>query len=243
MDANVVLVEQFNDTARKASEMLKRFDDCLADANRSFIERYVSGKLHIGLCRASGDEAQWGFLIYRRDAVDGFESPPTLAVNPERLCTNTDREQAAMLTHDVELMEGPQRCIPSLVRFQRFDNATFAGGKPLYKFSTLIATRTKRSPAFGDRKIHIFGSRYAEAVSERCGENIKTTADGVDVRTDFDNERQREQLFLDRYYHQVLGCRVYINHVGVDVCFDPDMEPLLEGWELGYGPVNASLGV
>jgi len=140
-------------------------------------------------------------------------------------------------------MEGPERFVPSLIRFQRFQSATFCCGKPLYEFSTLIASRKKHFLAGGDGKVDIFGIAYAEPFGEDCGENVETAADNVDVSAGLYNEAERKRLFLNRCYEALWRSRIKINDVGFDVVFDPSVDPFLKGWELGYGPVNASLSM
>jgi hypothetical protein len=236
-------VKQRDHRASEARQLTEHWNDWFADSQKSLIERYVDGQLHIGLRRALWDETEWGFVIRRCDEGDRLKGNPSRPLEGYLTGVVDDKEQPAMLAHDVELVESPERRISSLVWLQRFKDATFSGGKPLYEFGTLIAPRAEDGFANSNRKIRVFWLRYAEAIGKGRGENIETAADCVDVAADLDNERKGKRLFFDRYYHLMLGVRLKINHVGIDVSFQPGIDATLEGWEVGHGPINAGLGV
>lgn len=95
-----------------------------------------------------------------------------------------------MLAHDVELMEGPKKLVPSLIRFQRFDEGSFGRGEPFYAFETgerineVVETAVNREVGF--RIV-----RFAVACRERAGENVKATADRFDISSRLNIECER----------------------------------------------------
>ena len=133
--------------------------------------------------------------------------------------------------------------VDSSIRFQRFDNCSFGQGKPLYEFSPLIVSATKFSGAFGDGEISFIRTSHAVAVSERCGENIKTTSNGVDISASFNIECEREWRFLDYYQRIIRRIRAVIFEDYIQIVFNEGIEPFFEGWEIGYGPVNGCLSI
>jgi len=154
-----------------------------------------------------------------------------------------DREQSVVLTHNIELMECPKGVIPSLIRFQRFDDTTFHVGQPLYKFRALVITAPKLIQGTGDWEIDPVWVRYAVAVRQSTREDIKGASDDVDIGTRFDAERERERLFFNRYYDIVRGMRIHLFESYADICLEPRSELVLKGWEIGYGPINGGFCV
>jgi hypothetical protein len=148
-----------------------------------------------------------------------------------------------MLPHDVELMETPKRLIPSFIRFQRYDDTAFGEGQPLYEVAPLVISSSECGFATSNGKIGLVRSRYIVATCKRTCEDIEATSNGVDVSPRLDVEAQRERLFLDSYYRIVSSWRWHVFNTHIHVVAQPSFEPFGEGWELGYGPINACLSV
>lgn len=239
-------VEQFDDRVCKARELVERGNYLWRNFGRRFVERYLRGELDIVVRRAIADEAQYGFLI--RAEHCGTEKTEIRDVQSSRGCggnrefwRDLDAQQPPMLTHDVELMEGEQRFVPSLIRFQRFNARAFAVGKPLYQFTSLEPPGGELVGAPGNGKIRIVWSSYAVAAEQCSRENIETAPQGVDVSADLDIEIQRERAFQARYYRAVRDWRFRLFDTVIRVVAEPGVDPLGEGWQLGYGPVNTCL--
>ena len=60
----------------------------------------------------------------------------------------------------------------------------------------------------------------------------------VDVCARFDDEAQRQKLVFYRYHHLIRGVALNVDNVGIDVVAQPVIDLGLEGWEVGYGPIN-----
>jgi hypothetical protein len=147
-----------------------------------------------------------------------------------------------MLTHDIELMEGPQKSIPAFIRFERFDDLSFRIGEPLYSFDTLFGIdRVLVTPI--NWKMGLGIVRHAIACGYSGGEDIQATSDDVYVDPSFDVEAERKRLFFNSHYEVVRGWRFRIFNFHIDVDAGPFCNPFLEGWEFGYGPINGSFGV
>ena len=72
------------------------------------------------LRRTFADERQYRFIAIAypvgRDRLDRGSG------NSKKFRGWLDTDQSAMLAHDIELMEGPQEFVPSLIRLKRFDD-------------------------------------------------------------------------------------------------------------------------
>lgn len=240
-------VEQLDDRVRRARELCQRGNDWLAKERTSFRDRYVGHELNIGVRRSLPEETDYGFLICAQptcDRVSGLEinngSPP---IESEGQRYDFGVYQPTVLPHDVELVERPERFVPSLIRFQRFDVRTFDLGERLYEFVAPVISSHERGGASGDRKVRVFVAHCAAARGERRGENIQAASDRVDISADLDVELARQRAFHERYHGIVSGWRWRIFDREIHVVCEPGIDPFLEGWELGYGPIDAGLGV
>jgi len=63
------------------------------------------------------------------------------------------------------------------------------------------------------------------------------------VGADLDIEGEGKRLFLDRHYEAVRVAQFQIFKSNLYVEFHPSFKALTERWEMGYGPVNAGLGL
>jgi hypothetical protein len=54
---------------------------------------------------------------------------------------------------------------------------------------------------------------------------------------------ERERVFLDSYYHIVSRWRWLLFDNDFDVIAEPTFDPFTEGWQLGYGPINAGVSI
>ena len=154
----------------------------------------------------------------------------------------TAQQQSAMLPHDIELMEGPEKLAPSVIWLQRFDDRSFGLGQPLFAFEALNRVN-EVNPGSEDRKMRFCVLRHAVACVQCACEDIEAAAKSVDVSASLDMERERQRLFFG-HYHQIIRdirIRVFDDHFEVEL--EPGVDLRLKGWELGYGPVNACLSV
>src|ERR1700674_2734710 len=234
-------VEKLDDRIRQAREIVERGNNWLMDREVSFIDRYKSGELHIVIRRSLPEESHYGFLIFNDHKATSHwreiitQSPASYGKSGG---SGSDRQQFSMLTHDVELMENPKRGISSSIRLQRFDNRAFGCGECLYEFSSLKVATQKVIFALRDRKIGLVRLSYAVAVGERGGEDIEATSDGVDMTANLNVECSRQRFFLSRYYDVIRRVRIRVFDFQIHVEVKPGIDPLIEGWELGYGPID-----
>ncbi len=90
----------------------------------------------------------------------------------------------------------------------------------------------------GDWEVDPVQIRYAVALSECDSENVKRASESVQVGADLSVVLQRQKAFFDRYYQIMRGVRIQIFDRYANVVLHPCIKPLLQGWEIGYGPIN-----
>lgn len=239
-------IEQGDDLIRHARELVKNSNDWCASYEIGFAERYIRAQLHIVVRRPLSDTPNYGFLIRAKEPIgirDEILTVGSRHTHCEDQRSGLDIYQPAMLPHDVELMEGIKHRVPSLIRFQRFNFSAVDWREPIYEFAPLIRTCVEESGAIGDRKIRIFGFKYAMASSECARKKVKTAADSIEIRSDLDVESERERLFFDNYYPIVRSWRWHVFDSHIHISAEPSLDPIAEGWELGYGPINGRFGV
>jgi hypothetical protein len=235
------IVEPLNDRLCDTREIVKHSDHWFSIRQFGFAKRYAEGICNLGFRRTFADKRQYGFILSAHPPRRDWLNRPSR--NPEGHRSRLYANQPTMLAHDVEMMEGPQQFVPTFVWFQTFDNLSFGRGKPLYEFGSLVIPCGKSSGTVGDGEIRVFGLRHVVALGESCSEEIERAADGVDVGSDFDIEGERQRLFFDRYYHVMRGWRIRLFDTCADIEMEPGVDAIFEGFELGYGPVNACLSV
>ncbi len=239
-------VEHGDDRTRKARELVKRVKDVARRRHAGFVKSYIGGELYFGLRRALPQAAEYGFIIGAVPFSPSGRDKIALDAdtrNCDRGGMGLDREQPLMLTFNVEIMEGPKGIVSSFVRLERFDEMSFGRGKPLYKFVPLVLPTRKDLGARDDGKIGLVWVRDVIAVGERRSEDVQAGSDAVDVGAHLDVERERKRLFFDRYNDIIRRLRIRVFNSHLNVVVDPTLEPLFEGWEVGYGPVNCCLSL
>lgn len=257
-------VEGADDRVRQARELTERANYLWRFGGSGFIERYLRGELELVVRRSVPGQTKYGFVIRaqspssKEDEVpqfepcryiaekvlsDGLQSPASRSIGDFILRGNNYIQQSSMLSHDVEVMEGEKRFIPSLIRFQRFDDRALGAGKPLYKFRSLIFSCREISSAGSHRELRIFGFTYAVTDGESRGENIETAADCIDINAGLDIERERERRFHLDYDGAWRHWRFKLFDTEFDISAEPGFDLFRKGWQLGYGPINACLGM
>ncbi len=237
-------VEQFDDRTRQARELTERSNYLFRFGRSRFTERYARNELELVVRPPFGEEAKYGFLIYpKRSYSYRNEINPFSPTNRQASGQYIHIDEPAVLPNDVEVMEGEQRLVPSLIRFQRFDDHALGRGQPVYEFTSLVASASEDCLAVNDGEISVFRLTYAVAIGEGGSENIEAASDRIDVCTKLDIERAREKRFFDSYYDIVSRWRWRIFNTNINVESEPGFNPFSERFQLGFGPINASLSV
>ena len=239
-------IESFDDAICKARELAERCNNFPMFEVEGFIQAYLHGELKLGVRRTFGEKPNHGFIVSAWPPTGNNRREGAFHFNPndaEIYRTNLDREEALMLSHNVEQMEGVKQFIPSIVRFQRFDDRAFPCGERLYEFTPLVAVAGEDGSTVDDGKISIVNKVLAVAVSERRSEDIEATSDSINVGTGLDLECQRQWRLLNSSDDIVRGIRWQLFDDHLNVFIEPSIKARFEGWELGYGPIDRGFGV
>jgi hypothetical protein len=242
------LIELRDNGVREGAELTDRFNNSLLIERASLVDCYVRGDIEFGIINPIlFEQTKYGFAIYAdprgngRENILGHMSP---CADDKKIGENRWRDESLVLAHDIETMEGTKRFIPSLIRLQRFDFDSFALGKPLYEFRSLVSmTRLKDRLGRSNGKIAVLGIRHVIAIGETASQNIEAASNGVDVSTCLDHETERKRRLLDCHYNLIRDIRIGVSRSDFDVLLEPNRQLLFEGWQLGYGPVDASLSM
>jgi hypothetical protein len=208
-------------------------------------DKYLRGISDLGLRCMLVPEAQYGFTISAgyeaAGGVDGYELvTPEIPDNRELpWCVHKVQESSVFSSH-IEMMEGEKKLIPvvSTIRFQRFKGAPLGTTELRYEFRPLEVTGSPSSFVASDGKVDVFWvQQRLVALKDGPSKDIQRTAYGVDIGPRLDTQADGERVFLNRYYDIVRRIRICVLHNSLDVILAPDIQPFLEGWQIGFGPI------
>jgi hypothetical protein len=238
------VVERFDDAVRKAHELTELCNNFPAFEVRGFVEAYLSGELKLGMFHRLGDVTDGGFVISALHPTrsDGLKIAH-FGVVEEVMGANIYFQEPCVFSNDVKVMEGENKPISSVVRFQAFDDASLSIRERLYEFGTLVTTCEEQFFTLRDREVCVINKVLAVTVSKNDRENVEAASNGVDVSASLHLERQRQRGFLDRYNEVVSGISWHLFDDHIHVVVEPATKPLLKDWELGFGPIDRGLCV
>jgi len=212
---------------------------------RSFIERYKNGEQCVALRRAepfSGSESKQDGLVFQ--AFNNFGTANNHVAGPNHQIPVDLRlgdYQPLMLTQNVQTVKGPQHRIPSLVWLECFDRSALPRGKPLYAFDACQRI-DEVEQASKDWKMRVGIRIFAVPDGKRCRDKIEAAAQGIDDCADPSVESEWERLVI-HYRCVASAVRVWLLDDRIGISALPFDEPLLEQWDLGFGPYKGSLSI
>jgi hypothetical protein len=245
-----LVVEQgdnFFDTARKLVEGYDRL--LVLKAESGFAQNYVNNRKHIAF-RIRSDSPYGGFVLQARDDVHPDD---TLTCNRHAAVADHNDarhalgsgEKPFMLPQYVELVQGPNGVIPSLVRFERFDSSAIGSRKPLFAFWSVNSPKWINHAEFGtkDWEMPFMIRSFPVACGERDSQQIEGATQGIDDRTNPRVERERKRNLLNSYKQIISGLRIRLFDNAIGVSLLPFEKAVLQKWDLGFGPIDGSLSV
>lgn len=133
-------IEQPDNRIRQARELTQRCNNLSMFEVAGFIQAYLHGEINFGFRCAFGEETNCGFIVSAaqpssRQRSESLTQRP--AHDAETGEPDFGRQEPLMLPYNVELMEGVEKIIPSLVRFQRFDDGLFLYGSAFTNLAPL----------------------------------------------------------------------------------------------------------
>lgn len=236
-------LETLDDAVRKTDELVERWNHWLARQNLNLIERYLGGDTKLAIRRVDVGPPYYGAIL----------EPWPLSWHAESLllCRRGDNNAARGEGHSdepivfschIEAMDSVKQIVSTRVRLQTFDDRPIRRGEPLFAFCHVQRVNEALVRPI-NRKVMIGSSRYAVATRERCGQQVEAGSDAIDNCSDA-RVVAGWQASIDFQLKQLLPhLRVRFFDQQVWGVVEPGLESVLEGWEMGSGPVNGPVGV
>jgi hypothetical protein len=250
MDDDALSVEERKNGANATPKLLKHGEYLLiSDPKGRLIDEYIEGKKSIAFRNRNGSgfghSTQYGFVIAALDGRACPRKPPGISEVHHSVNARLGTYQTLMLPYDVQVMEKPERFVPSFVRFERFDDRSLLISKPLFSFFVIQPMERIDHIEFAseDWKVPIAIRDYAVALDQGSGEEIEGAWQRADDRPDPSIEAERERLFLVGYNQIITRLRISLTSQAVGATLLPFVEGILEQWDLGIGPIDGSLSI
>lgn len=231
-------VEQSDDPLRLIGELGKAHKNWPPIGERSFQECYLDARINLAV-KPHGEAVQWGaiFQIARDERFGRVLS--AVANNSDAPYPLTKPDKPLVLSHNVKVMKGGERVIPSIVWLETFDGRFVGGREPLYLFDSPLF---KAGEVFSDGEIDIIWPYVAVSLGQGDGNKIQATSDHVNDRPDFSIDCQREEM-VDLQLGDLLSrLNIWLSDDAIWATIAPRSNAPAERLDLGYGPINASLG-
>jgi hypothetical protein len=239
----VEYLDDFRDARGEPQECFRDF--LINKANFSLVEDYKRGDVCVALRQIEGlrRTVQDDFVFQSLNSLRSNNNHPSLWSHPEHAAgIGTGVYQAAMFPQYVELVEGPNGVISSLVWSERFDRGSLPPGQPLFAFDA--CQRIDHTLVGGKKwKVRIRTRLVAVATTKRCGKQIESGPDTVYDDPNFSVHNGVKWPHQIGYQKMLASLRIKLGLDFIRVVLIPGNEFVLEHWNLGSGPINAGLSV
>ena len=233
--------DDLRDTLREVAQHARYW--LFVDAQGGLIESYIRGQKGIAFRRREGvtwgKPCQDGFVLQSSECSQETTSPNHDVVRSDNWLGD---DKALMLSQNVELVQRVENRIASSIRLERFDRGDFNLGKPLFAFDACQGINHFLMGS-EDWKVRRFTRFFAIATGESGGEQIESASDGVEDCPSLDIKTSVERLAWYRYDKFLRRVRIVLGDEFVLAFPVPSQESVLEGWDLGFGPIDSGLSV
>jgi hypothetical protein len=236
-------VEGFKDGLSYAREVTKRCADWHALNKLPLTERYLKGKLSLGLRVIGGDFGNWGIIFQSNGLAHPDEA---VASKSGDRCGDGVRpglDKPSVFANTVKMVKVEEKIIPSSVRIERFDDLSLLGGQPLPIFTFYPLKRVNEVVKAMEEGKMFFRSRLAVATGQARGKDVQASSDAVNDGADLsvDNSRHWPQLFEFDDLFSAVSVDLYRQAIGATL--GPIGNSRFQAIEVGFGPINCCLGV
>ena len=241
---SALYVEQVDDVACRARELMERWDKRLALGKRGFVENYLKGEMRL-VIRPSDGARNWGavFQVAPKSIKELWRRPMTPAVHGDAWRPPNYAQKAPMLSHNVKLVQREETVIPSLVWFEIFDSVRVDLAKPLYHFTSRVLPDVERFPVSADGEPDIFWCDVAVSLGQNIDEDIETASDAVNNDSSLDGNFARDgvsPICLDNLLPRLT---IWLSDEAIWATSSIIRNPSPQNLELGYGPIESGLSV
>jgi hypothetical protein len=140
-------------------------------------------------------------------------------------------------------MEGKQKLIPSIVWFELLDSHSIDGRKPIYFFDSPIHGVDEILRRLPDGKINVSWRSMAVSLGKRNRKQVEATAKTVNNQTDLNVDDGAYRLNIAELNNLLAHLRVWFGNETVRGVIAPGIDPLLQTYELGCGPIQTSFRI
>lgn len=218
----------------------------ISDTHGGFIKRYLQDDFRIVFRRkepaprASRWELEqdgFAFSVVPNGRVGDKHRQPDAARDGHEL------NQTPMLPDNVQVIEKEQRFVPSTVGSYLFDRGDFSLSKQIFAFVGFQRVEKVRLP-FVDGEMQVGVLFHAVSSEQRREQQIEAASERVDdgaclgVRDGIGWSKA-----VAGHQHIARSIRVRLHDDVIWAAPDEGFESLFEEWDLGYGPVDCSLGI
>lgn len=204
-------------------------------AQPDFIKDYLDGELYLGLRFVSGKFKQHGFVFQIAEVTDmelNASAKYGKAVD-RKYC----RDQSFMLSQNVELMEGPQQVVTSVVWPERFNDFDVGWREPLFVFYS-IKRIDEVVEGSENGKVMLAIRYYASPQRESGTEQVQGTPKRPDDYSDLRMDDVGQRLFDAHYRELLIGLRIRVYRNYLEAIGLPRSDTTGENWELGFAPCD-----
>ncbi|MGQ0742404.1 MAG: hypothetical protein ACT4OG_08970 [Alphaproteobacteria bacterium] len=249
-------LEGIADAADIIGQLRQRWDNRLTVNNLALAKRYAEGKLHVLICwkwlveghtkqfRALfqrgfiGDEnalASWDGNVFPSEVMfyAGVKNGP----NIHSSAVAQYRHDGLVFVQDVELMQSPERAVPTFIWFQVVDEADRFGRSALYIFG-------KRGFKFlfglPNDKMNMLDTLTPRIVMANNGahEEVESRSEIVDYISDNSTPLLRRALDALDFPHALSGARIILNNNGVRLLGMERLDLFGQLPDVGFGPFD-----
>lgn len=212
------------------SEGTKLLNDARSTREETFIERYIAGKMKLGILFGFGDLPQYGLIVRSLESARiGDKVVPSFSTYDTKFRSEEfNGQQSFMLPFDIHVMKREQEIIRSIVRLHRFENISTLRGNAIYEVTPFCPFLSEGVGSFADGKIRISNIRDAIVIEEGSGENVEGTSERIDICAGLDTKLKRKLGVSDGHQKKMGAVRIHISADHIDVELDPILKPLLE---------------
>lgn len=238
-------IEQLDDRIRKAREIVQGSYNALARDRAGLIQRYIEGDLNLAVICTNAGPRHYGIVLEAvPHAVKSQSRLNRIGGNHDSAGHRSNLDKSSVLPGYVEIVESDETgIIPSVPRLEIFDERLIGLGKPLYRFTSRVFPYEEVILRSANREMSVFWVRVTGAFCESIDKDVETASKTINDRSDFciDDWGRLNRIRQVNAFLADLRMRLFPETVRGFLA--PGYQSPFERIELGYGPINGSLGV
>lgn len=234
----ISLLDCLHDARDDLRELMQRWDNRLVFEGLSLPEEYAKGRLSI-VCYVElggrGDRVEPTAFSHKEGQILKPVVVIVMRAYSAELRDGNNRNEQPMLVYNVQLMEGPQRIIPSLVRLYDVKNQ-ITDVLPRHLYFSTIQRAYKFLPRISYWKIGVPSTRATGFDDNLASHEIEGCAQIVDSIANYQGNIAGQGFRVEREDILPSSVRVYLQTV--EVCFEEGNEGRVKLLDVAVGPFD-----